>query len=420
MNLLIKSATIVDPNSSFNQQVADILIKNGTITEIAKNIKADVTVFDATGKYVSPGFFDLNCNIGELGLESKENLQTGTAAAAAGGFTGIALMPNTLPPVHSKAEVEYLLNRAKGNLVDVYPLGTLSHKREGKDLAEMYDMYLSGAKAFTDGDRPVQDAGLMERALLYTKGFDATVFSYPEDTAIAGKAKVNEGEMSTLLGMKGIPSLAEELMIARDLYLAEYTNSKIHFSTISTARSVELIKDAKKKGLNVTCDVAAHHLVLTDDVLAGFDSLYKVKPPLRTHKDVKALIAGLKDGTIDAIVSQHTPHEIEFKDVEFEVAEFGIIGFQTTFTLALKAGLSVDVIVQKLAINPRAILDLELVTIKADQKANLVVFDTTSEWKYTKENNKSKSYNSPYIGEILKGQVLLSCNNNHLFKSNLS
>ncbi|MES2375800.1 MAG: dihydroorotase [Bacteroidota bacterium] len=420
MNLLIKSATIVDPNSSFNQQVADILIKNGTITEIAKDIKADVTVFDATDKYLSPGFFDLNCNIGELGLESKENLQTGTAAAAAGGFTGIALMPNTQPPVHSKAEVEYLLNRAKGNLVDVYPLGTLSHKREGKDLAEMYDMYLSGAKAFTDGDRPVQDAGLMERALLYTKGFEATVFSYPEDTAIAGKAKVNEGEMSTLLGMKGIPSLAEELMIARDLYLAEYTNSKIHFSTISTARSVELIKEAKKKGLNVTCDVAAHHLVLTDDVLAGFDSLYKVKPPLRTHKDVKVLIAGLKDGTIDAIVSQHTPHEIEFKDVEFEVAEFGIIGFQTVLSLALKAGLSIDLIVQKLAINPRIILDVEQVTITAGGKANLVVFDMTAEWEYTKDNNKSKSYNSPYLGETLKGQVLLTCNNNHLFKSSLS
>jgi dihydroorotase len=189
MNLLIKSATIVDPNSPFNQQVADILIKNGTITEIAQEINADVAVFDAKGKQLSPGFFDLNCNIGELGLETKENLQTGTAAAAAGGFTGIALMPNTQPPIHSKSEVEYLLNRAKGNLVDVYPLGSISHKREGKDLAEMYDMYLSGAKAFTDGNRPVQDAGLMERALLYTKGFEATVFSYPEDTAIAGKAK---------------------------------------------------------------------------------------------------------------------------------------------------------------------------------------------------------------------------------------
>jgi dihydroorotase len=418
MNLLIRSATIIDPNSPFNQQVADILIKNGTITEIASSINAEAEIFDAAGKQLSPGFFDLNCNIGELGLETKEDLQTGTKAAAAGGFTGIALMPNTQPPVHSKAEVEYLFNRAKNNLVDVYPLGALSHKREGKDLAEMYDMYLSGARAFTDGNRPVQDAGLMERALLYTKGFEALVFSYPEDTAIAGKAKVNEGEMSTLLGMKGIPSLAEELMIARDLYLAEYTGSKIHFSTISTARSVELIRDARKKGLQVTCDVAAHHLVLTDDALAGFDSLYKVKPPLRTHNDVNALIKGLKDNTIDAIVSQHTPHEIEFKDVEFEVAEYGIIGFQTAFSLALKAGLSVDVIIQKLAINPRIILNVEVPVIAAGQKANLVVFDQDAEWSYTRENNRSKSYNSPYIGQNLKGQVLLTCNNNHLYKSN--
>jgi len=416
MNLLIKSAIIVDPNSPFNKKVADILIKNGTITDIANNIEADAEVFDAKGKQVSPGFFDLNCNIGELGLETKEDLQTGTKAAAAGGFTGIALMPNTQPPVHSKAEVEYLLNRAKNNLVDVYPLGSISHKREGKDLAEMYDMYLSGAKAFTDGNRPVQDAGLMERALLYTKGFEALVFSYPEDTAIAGKAKVNEGEMSTLLGMKGIPSLAEELMVARDLYLAEYTGSKIHFSTISTVRSVELIREARAKGLQVTCDVAAHHLVLTDAALSGFDSLYKVKPPLRTLKDVNALIAGLKDGTIDAIVSQHTPHEIEFKDVEFEVAEYGITGFQTTLALALKAGLALDLIIKKLAINPRVILNIEVPAIAAGQKANLVVFDAAEEWEYNHKNNRSKSYNSPYLGHNLTGKVLLTCNNNHLFK----
>jgi len=260
MNLLIKSATVIDPNSSFHQKVVDILVEDGYITLIAPKVNAKAEVIDGTGKFVSPGFFDLNCNIGELGLETKEDLQSGTKAAAAGGFTGVALMPNTQPPVHSKAEVEYLLNRAKNNLVDVYPLGTISHKRDGKDMAEMYDMFLSGAKAFTDGNRPVQDAGLMERSLLYTKGFGALIMSYPEDTAIAGKAKVHEGEMSTLLGMKGIPSLAEELMIARDLYLAEYTESKIHFSTISTIRSVELIRDAKKKGLKVTCDVAAHHL----------------------------------------------------------------------------------------------------------------------------------------------------------------
>lgn len=416
MNLLIKSATILDPGSSFHQQVADILIENGVITRIANDIDADTELFDAEGKYVSPGFFDLNCNVGELGLETKEDLRSGTIAAAAGGFTGIALMPNTQPPVHSKSEVEYLLNRSKGNLVDVYPLGTISQKREGKDLAEMYDMYQSGARAFTDGSRPVQDAGLMERALLYAQGFDALVFSYPEDTAIAGKAKVNEGEISTLLGMKGIPSLAEELMVARDLYLAEYTVSRIHFTTISTARSVELIREAKRKGIEVTCDVAAHHLILTDEALLGFDSLYKVKPPLRTADDVAALVKGLKDGTIDAIVSQHTPHEIEFKDVEFEVAEYGIIGLQTAFSLALKAGLPVELIVEKLAVNPREILGVELPVIAEDEKANLVVFDTDAEWEYTAANNKSKSANSPYIGQRLKGKVLLTYNNQQIFK----
>ena len=417
MNLLIKSATIIDPNSSFHQQIADILVEDGYISLIAPKVNASAETIDAKGKYVSPGFFDLNCNIGELGLETKEDLQTGTRAATAGGFTGLALMPNTQPPVHSKAEVEYLFNRAKNNLVDVYPLGTISHKREGKDLPEMYDMYLSGAKAFTDGNRPVQDAGLMERALLYTQGFGATIFSYPEDTAIAGKAKVHEGIVSTLLGMKGIPSLAEELMIARDLYLAEYTGSRIHFSTISTTRSVELIREAKRKGLKVTCDVAAHHLVLTDEALLGFDSQYKVKPPLRTASDVEALINGLKDGTIDAIVSQHTPHEVEFKDLEFEVAEYGMIALQTALSTVLKAGLDMETIVQKMAVNPRLILNIEAAVIAEGKRANLALFDPTAEWEYTKQNNQSKSYNSPYIGHTLKGKVLLVCNNNHLSKS---
>ena len=416
MNLLIKSATIIDPSSLFHQKVSDILIEKGHITKIASGIDADVETIDAKGKYVSPGFFDLNCNIGELGLETKEDLQTGTKAAMAGGFTGLALMPNTQPPVHSKAEVEYLLNRAKNNLVDVYPLGTISHKREGKDMAEMYDMFLSGAKAFTDGNRPVQDAGLMERALLYTQGFDALILSYPEDTAIAGKAKVHEGEVSTLLGMKGIPSLAEELMIARDLYLAEYTGSKIHFSTISTQRSVELIKEAKRKGLKVTCDVAAHHLVLTDEALLGFDSQFKVKPPLRTQKDVEALLNGLKDGTIDAIVSQHTPHEVEFKDVEFEVAEYGMIALQTAFSIVLSTGLDLSLIVQKMAVTPREILSIESAIIAEGSKANLTMFDVDAEWEYTRKNNQSKSYNSPFMAQNLKGKVLLVYNNNHLTK----
>ena len=417
MNLLIKSAIVIDPNSPFDQQTVDLLIEKGVIKRIAAGIEANVEVVDAEGKYVSPGFFDLNCNIGELGLETKEDLYTGTKAAAAGGFTGIALMPNTSPPVHSKAEIEYLLNRAYNNHVDVFPLGTISHKREGVHLAEMYDMYSSGAKAFTDGNRPVQDAGLMERALLYTQGFEALIFSYPEDTAIAGKAKVNEGEVSTLLGMKGIPSLAEELMIARDLYLAEYTGSRIHFSTISTTRAVQLIREAKRNGVEVTCDVAAHHLVLTDDLLTGFDSLYKVKPPLRTQDDVSALIKGLKDGTIDAIVSQHTPHEVEYKDVEFEVAEFGMIGLQTAFSLALKAGLDIDLVIKKLSVSPREILNLDIPVVNEGQPANLVLYDTEAEWAYTRNNNESKSYNSPFIGQNLKGKILMTLNNNQTYKN---
>jgi dihydroorotase len=415
MNFLIKYATILFPGSPYHQQTADVLVENGIIKSIAPSIDADAEVFDARNSYLSPGFFDLNCNMGEPGLETKEDLTTGLQAAAAGGFTGLAIMPDTQPPVHSKTEVEYLLNRTKGNLVEVHPLGTISHKREGKDLAEMYDMYLSGAKAFTDGNSPVKDAGLMERALLYAQGFGALIFSYPEDVAIAGKGKVHEGLVSTLLGMKGIPSLAEELMIARDLYLAEYTGSPIHFSTISTERSVELIREAKRKGLSVTCDVAAHHLILTDEALLGFDSQYKVKPPLRTQSDIDALIAGLNDGTIDAIVSQHTPHEIEFKEVEFETAAYGIIGLQTVLPLALQAGLTAEAIVEKLAVNPRNILSIKAPELQEGQYANFTVFNEDSTWSFDKDTNRSKSANSPFIGQNLKGKVLLTCNNNQVF-----
>lgn len=418
MKLLIKSAHILYPGSDFHQTKADVLVENGLISAIAETLSADdAEAFDAGGSYLSPGFFDLNCSIGEPGLETKEDLNTGLQAAAAGGFTGLALMPDTQPPIHSKTEVEYLINKTKNSLVQIYPLGAISYQREGKDMAEMYDMYLSGAKAFTDGDKPVKDAGLMERALLYAKGFNALVFSYPEDVAIAGKAKVHEGAVSTLLGMKGIPSLAEELMIARDLYLAEYTEAPIHFSTVSTARSVELIKGAKAKGLKVTCDVAAHHLVLTDEALLGFDSQYKVKPPLRTQTDVDALLQGLNDGTIDAIVTQHTPHEVEFKDVEFEIAAFGIIGLQTAFPLAVRAGLSPELIIEKMAVNPRKILNIEQPVLANGQAANFTVFNTVDEWTFNKQTNRSKSCNSPFYNQNLKGKVLLSFNNGQLQKN---
>ena len=416
-NILIKSCTILDPQSKQYQKVVDVLIEKGKIIKIGESINSDAHQIDGKGKFLAPGFFDMNASLGDPGLETKEDFETGSKAAAAGGFTGLAVMPHNEPTTDSKSQVAYIINKAKGNLVDIFPYGCVSQKRQGKDLAEMFDMQQTGAIAFTDGNKPIQDAGLMERALLYAKGFDALVMSYPEDESIAGKAKINEGAMSTLLGMKGIPNLAEELMVIRDLYLAEYTGAKVHFSTISTAHSVELIKAAKKKGIPVTCDVAAHHLVLTDEALADFDSNYKVKPPLRTSVDVKALIKGLKDGVIDAIVSQHQPQEIEFKAVEFEIALNGMIGLQTALSLALKAGLNPAEAVEKLAIAPRRILGLTIPTINEGNEANLVLFDE-SEWLYNSTNNFSKSANSPFLNQQLKGKVWLTCNNNQVYISN--
>ncbi|WP_442794494.1 dihydroorotase [Pelobium manganitolerans] len=412
--IIIQASKIIDPASPQHLKTVDVLINEGKIEAIGQNLGTDAQLISGEGKFLAPGFFDLNATFGEPGFETKEDFETGSKAAAAGGFTGLALMPHNNPPTDSKSQVEYLINRAKGNLVDIFPYGCISQKREGKDLAEMYDMRQSGAVAFTDGNKAVQDAGLMERALLYAKGFDALVLSYPEDASIAGSAKMNEGAMSTFLGMKGIPNLAEELMIVRDLYLAAYTDSRIHFSTISTAHAVELIRNAKKQGAKVTCDVAAHHLVLTDDAVAGFDSNYKVKPPLRTQADVDALLQGLKDGTIDAIVSQHHPQEIEFKQVEFEIAKFGIIALQTVLPLLLQAGLNEEQIVEKLALNPRKILGLPVPSIAVGKNANLVLFDASS-WDYQASINYSKSANSPFLGQQLNGKVWLTCNNNQVF-----
>lgn len=419
-NILLQNVTILDKQSEHNGQVMDVLIIDGLISEIAAKIHPNnnIQTINGEGQYLAPGFFDLNANFGEPGLETKESLESGCLTAMAGGFTGLALMPNTEPPIHSKAEVLYIVNKTKDNLVDVFPLGTLSQNREGKDLAELYDMKQAGAIAFTDGNRSVSDAGLMSRALLYSKGFDGLIFSFSEDPTLAGKGKMNEGVMSTLLGMKGNPALAEELMIARDLYLAEYNGARIHFSTISSAGSVELIRKARQKGQEVSCDVALHHLVFSEEELHDFNSQYKVKPPLRTRKDMEALLAGLQDGTIDAIVTQHTPHELEFKNVEFEIASYGMIALQTALPMALKAGLSAEQVVEKMSVNPRKILNLPLPQIKAGTKANLVLFDTRTEWVFDAENNRSLSENSPLMGQTLKGKVSLVYNNNKYLLSN--
>ncbi|WP_374163465.1 dihydroorotase [Arcticibacter sp. MXS-1] len=415
---LVQSVKILFPESVFYNKIADVLIENGKIAEVADHIPVSGEgweVIDGTGKFLAPGFFDLNANLGEPGLETKEDLQSGAIAAAAGGFTGVAAQPSTHPPVHSKAEVSYILSRSKEFLTDIYPVGCISYNREGKDLAELYDMFQAGAVAFSDGTRPVGDSGLMSRALLYVKGFDGLIFSFPEDSSIAGKGKMNEGVMSTYLGMKGIPALAEEVFVSRDLFLAEYNESKVHFSTISSAGTVALIRDAKKKGIKVTCDVAAHHLVLTEDELAGFDSNYKVKPPLRPAADVAALIEGLSDGTIDAIVSQHTPHEVEFKEVEFEIASFGMTGLQTVLPLVLQAGIPVEQLVEKLSVNPRKILNLPVPSLQQGEDANFVLFDPNQEWCFDESSNKSKSFNSPFRGKNLRGKVILVGNKGQVY-----
>jgi dihydroorotase len=414
MNLVITGVNIADPNSQFNQKISDVRIAAGKIIEIANNLQAaeGEEVFDGKGCFITPGFFDLNCSIGDPGYETREDIQTATAAAAAGGFTGIAVLPNTQPPLHSKAEVEYVLNRAKNNLVDVYPLGAISRDLEGKELAELFDMQQAGAVAFTDGNKPIVDDGFMSRALQYAKGFNALLMVYPENSSIAGKSQVNESRTSVLLGMKGIPALAEEMHISRDLFLAAYNESPVHISTISTAGSVALIKKAKKDGIQVSCDVAAHHLVFTEELLNDFDSNYKVKPPLRAKMDVKALIAGLKDGTIDAVTSQHRPHEIEHKDVEFEIAAYGILGLQTALQLLLRAGLDPQQIAQKLSIAPRKILNLQIPVLEENTAANFCVYSTQERWSYDAAANKSKSNNSPLLNQTLTGKVKLVYNNN--------
>lgn len=419
-SVLITSVKVVLPGNEFDQQVVDVFIEKGKISKIAQSIEVadkNIEILEGSGNILSVGFFDLNANFGEPGLETKEDITSGSAAAAAGGYTAVAVMPNTEPAIQSRAEVALIVNIAKGNLVDILPIGAVSKNREGHEMAELYDMKQTGAIAFSDGNKSMQHAGLMSRALLYARGFGGLIIAHAEDASMAGGNKMNEGVMSTYLGMKGIPNLAESLMVSRDLYLAEYAESPIHFTSISTAEAVDLIKKAKARGIQVTCDVAAHQLVFTDDEIVDFDSNYKVSPPLRTKSDAKALIKGLKDGVIDAVVSQHTPHEIEFKNVEFHIAKNGIIGLQTVLPLLIRAGLNEQQIVEKLAVNSRKVVGLAVPQIKEGEVANLVLFNMNENWVFDQKSNRSKSRNSPLFGKELKGKVKLVINNGQIIKN---
>lgn len=411
--LLLKQVHIVDNRSSWNGQTVDIYINNGKIEVIGQDLEvAEAKVFEANGACVSVGWLDVGTQIGDPGFEHKEDILSASEAAAAGGFTAVACQPNTHPTIHSKSEVLYIKNRTRGNIVDFYPIGAISENCKGKDIAELFDMHTHGAVAFSDGRKSIQNNGLMLRALLYTKPFDGLIINHPHDKDIASSGIVHEGIVSTSLGMKGIPSLSEEMMIQRDLHLVEYADAKIHFSNISTEGAVQLIRRAKANGLNVTASVNPMNLMFTDEVLTGFDTNYKVNPPIRGAKDRQALVEGLKDGTIDFIETHHTPQDIENKNLEFGYAEYGVTMLETAFSViqaAVDNHLSTGDIIEKLAIQPRQILGLEIPTIETGSDANLTIFAPDSTWKYTKTH--SKSHNSPFLGQELKGKVLGIVNN---------
>ena len=418
MKILIKKATILDPSSKHHTKEQDILIENGLILSIKDSITdVEATLVEATNLHVSQGWTDLNARFGEPGHEYKEDLDSGMKAAAQGGFTHIALMPSTEPCIQSKSDISYLLHQSSHNIVDLHPIGALTKNRKGEQITEMYDMHQNGAIAFSDDKRSISNASLMKIALLYAQNFDGLIMSYSAEAKIAENGQMNEGVTSTKLGLKGIPALAEELQLARDLQLCEYTDAKIHFSTISTAQSVNLIREAKSKGLNVTADTSSYHLLLNDTLLESFNSNLKVNPPLRSKADIEALKKGIKDGTIDAICSDHYPQNIENKKCEFNLADFGIINLETSFAVAntaLKDILELNTIVEKLSSFPKTILGLDSQAIEEGNLADLTLFDPSLKWIYHEKNIISKSKNSPFIGKEFTGKAIAIINNGQL------
>lgn len=411
MKLLLKSARIVDPTSEFNSRRMDILLENGVIKEIGEGLKTDkdVEVFESTDLHVSPGLVDMHCYLRDPGDEHKEDLRSAAEAASAGGYTSIIPMPVTNPVIDNKGLVEYIVNKSSSLITNIYPCGAITTGNQGKDIAEMYDMKTAGAIVFSDGKKSIKNSGSLSRALLYAKGIGAPVLHFPEDTSISSDGKMNEGIVSTKLGLKGIPSISEELFIARDLALAAYNETPIHIQGVSTAGSVAMIRTAKVKGQKVTCEVFVNHLFLDDENLVGFDSNYKVKPPFRTKEDIEALKKGLKDGTIDVISTDHTPHDVESKQKEFDQASFGIISFETAFAVALTAlknVLSIEELITKMSINPRKICNLPSAGIENGKQAELTLFDPTLKWTFSAKDIRSKSRNTPYIGTEFTGKAL--------------
>ena len=405
MNALLKSATIIDPKSEFHNTTQDILIENGIITQVSQNIKNTNGYKEIAleNLHVSQGWFDSSVSFGEPGYEERETIENGLKTAAKSGFTTVMMNANTVPVTDTGSHVSFIQSKAKNSAVTLEIYGALTKGSLGEALAELYDMQQAGALAFYDYQKAISNANLMKIALQYAANFNGLICSFPQNNTIAGKGVVNEGITSTLLGLKGIPTLAEELQISRDLYLLEYTGGRLHIPTISSAKSVELIRDAKRRKLNVTCSVATHNLFFTDAVLKEFDSNYKVLPPLRTQNDINALIEGLKDGTIDMVTSDHNPLDIEKKKLEFDHADYGTIGLESAFG-ALNSVMTLKKTIETLT-SGKTVFGIEYQPIKKGAKADLTLFNPNGTRTFTEKDILSKSKNSAFLGSKLKGVV---------------
>lgn len=414
MKILLKSATIVDASSKHHLKKRDVLIENGEISKIAATIASSEKVKEVSLKnlHISQGWFDSSVSFGEPGFEERETINNGLKTAAYSGFTSVAVNANSFPVTDSKGHIKFLKSKAEGNAVSLYPIGALTVGSKGIDLAELYDMQNEGAVSFYDYKNPIANANLLKIALQYAQNFDGLVQSFPFEKSVARNGMVNEEMNSTRLGLKGIPALSEELQIIRDLYILEYTGGKLHIPTISTKKSVELIKDAKKKGLNVTCSAAIFNLVLTDAVLEDFDSNYKLLPPLRTKEDNKALLKGLKDGTIDGVTSDHNPIDVEHKKTEFDHAFFGSIGLEGFFG-ALNAVLRVEESVKALT-GLKEAFKISSEKIGEGNRAELTLFNPEGVWKLSEKDILSTSKNAALLGRELKGKSYGIFANNQL------
>lgn len=414
MNIIIRQAKIIDPKSPYHNEIADLKIEGGIITKIGKKLqnpdKLKEVVLD--NLHISQGWLDSSVSLGEPGFEDRETISNGLDTAAKSGFTSIAMQPNCFPILDNQSSISFVKQKAENFATDLFPIGALTKNSEGGDLAELFDMKNSGAVAFGDYNKSLSNANLLKIALQYVQDFDGLVIAYSQDSNIKGAGVANEGIASTRLGLKGIPALAEELQISINLFILEYTGGKLHIPTISTAKSAQLIKEAKAKGLNVTCSVAVHNLVLTDEKLDGFDTRYKVTPPLRNESDRKALVKAVKEGIIDIITSDHNPIDIEHKKMEFDMAKNGTIGLESAFG-ALSTVLPLELIVEKLVAG-KAIFNIENTEIKEGSKANITLFNPEVKWTFGKENIKSKSKNSAFLGQAMKGKAYGIYNNQKL------